>query len=154
MAARKAPPKKAVKKSRAAHLKPHRWKPGQSGNLKGRPKMPTLEEVMRKHLEEVPKGEKETRLQLMVKVVFEEAVDNRNTKVLIALLDRLWPKPLAIKVESEAPVAVARSEPDLSVLSIDELRTVRDIYKKVTHYKDGRPIRGPAESRRSSGQRP
>jgi hypothetical protein len=52
-------------------------------------------------LDEVSNGGKQTRLELLARVILNEAICNRNTKLLIALLDRLWPKPATIHLEAE-----------------------------------------------------
>ena len=88
-----------------------RFKPGQSGNPAGRPTIPTLEEIMRKHLGGTVKaadGSDVTRLEVMAKLVFSEGVTKKNAKVLIALMDRLWPKPLKIIGDAENPIAVTQ----------------------------------------------
>lgn len=78
----------------------------------------------------------------MVREVFVEAMERRNTQLIVALMDRLWPKPIAIRVEPQLSVDVVRNVPDLSVLTTEELRTIQRIYKTVTHYTDGRPWTG------------
>lgn len=40
---------------KTAHLKPFQWKPGQSGNLSGRPKSKPIREAIERVLEEEPK---------------------------------------------------------------------------------------------------
>ena len=85
-----------------------RWKPGQTGNPAGRPRIPTLEEIMRKHLGGLVDGTDSTRLEVMAKLIFSEGVTKKNAKVLIALMDRLWPKPLKIIGDAENPIAVTQ----------------------------------------------
>lgn len=60
-----------------------------------------LYEQMLRVLDEVSNGGKQTRLELLARVILNEAICNRNTKLLIALLDRLWPKPATIHLEAE-----------------------------------------------------
>lgn len=86
----------------------HRWKPGQSGNPAGKPRTPTLEEIMRKHLGGMVEGTDSTRLEVMSKQIFSMGVTKKNAKVLIALMDRLWPKPIKIIGDAENPIAVTQ----------------------------------------------
>ena len=85
-----------------------RWKKGQSGNPAGKPRTPTLEEIMRKHLGGLVEGTDSTRLEVMSKLIFNEGVTKKNTKLLIALMDRLWPKPIKIIGDAENPIAVTQ----------------------------------------------
>ena len=90
------------------------YRPGQSGNPNGRPKRKGLEEILRDHLEKtipIPggaKGEETTRLELMAKVLFSEGITKRNSKVMLAIFDRLWPKPIKIQGDPESPLLIAR----------------------------------------------
>ncbi len=84
-----------------------RWKPGQSGNPAGKPQTPTLEEVLREHLSGREDGSEDTRLQAMAKEIYTEGVGNHNSKVLIAIMDRLYPKPLKIIGDADQPIVIA-----------------------------------------------
>ena len=90
----------------------------------------SLDEHILGVFDEVPNGAKQTRLELLARVIFDEVIRNRNTKLLIALLDRLWPKPTAIHLEAEQPVIPA-AKPDLSCLSDEELRFMMKIQRKI-----------------------
>jgi len=85
-----------------------RWKKGESGNPAGKPRTPTLEEIMRKHLGEKVSGTDTTRLEAMAKLIFAEGVTGKNAKILVALMDRLWPKPIKIIGDAENPIAVTQ----------------------------------------------
>ena len=85
-----------------------RWKPGQSGNPAGRPKTKSLEEILRKHLGETIPGSDSTRLEAMAKVLFSEGIVNKNSKIMLAIFDRLWPKPIKIQGDIENPIAITQ----------------------------------------------
>lgn len=91
---------------------------------------PLYEQILRA-LDEVSNGGKQIRLKLLASVILDEVIRNRNTKLLIALLDRLWPKPVAIHLEAEQPLIQETVEPDLSCLSDAELRFMVKIRKKL-----------------------
>ena len=123
-------------------LEANKWKPGQSGNPKGRPKRKSLEEVLREFLAGVIETDKDgnevTRLDAMAKVVFSEGVTKRNAKVMIALMDRLWPKPIVLKTDPGEPIEVA-VRPDLSKRTKKELRGIIAMRKKVEADASGEP---------------
>ena len=89
-AAGKQPRNKADK---AKHLKPHRFKPGQSGNPTGRPKGSySLVRIMRQMIREPYKGpdakKGETQGHRIIRAAIEQAAKGNN-KHLITLLERL-----------------------------------------------------------------
>ncbi len=49
-----------------------------------------------------------SRLEEMAKVIFSEGVTNKNAKVLIAIFDRLWPKPIKIQGDIDNPIAITQ----------------------------------------------
>lgn len=144
-AKKKVPGKKGAKKKDAktpdAVLPPAfvdaQWKPGQSGNPAGRPKKKSFEEVMKDYLEgQLPNdAQGRTRLEAMVAIVFSEGVTKRNAKVMIALLDRLYPKSLKLVGDPENPLTIAPTEPDLSQCTDKEVKAIiaaRKILKRVS----------------------
>jgi hypothetical protein len=92
----------------------------------------SLDELVLGVLYEVPNGAKESRLELLARVILDEAICNRNTRLLIALLNRLWPKPTAIHLEAEQPVIPEAVKLDLSCLSDEELQFMLKIRKKLS----------------------
>jgi len=80
-------------------LLPYRWQKGQSGNPKGRAKKVRFEELVERILEEgtiegVDCKPREALAAAFVKQLFEGDV-----KLLLAYLDRVWPKILKHEVE-------------------------------------------------------
>ena len=102
------------------------------GNPKCLLNQKSLDEQILGVFDEVPNGAKQTRLELLARVIVYEAIYNRNTKMLIALLDRLWPKPTANHLEADQPVIPEAVKPDLSCLSDEELRFMMKIRKKLS----------------------
>ena len=70
-------------------LKPWHFKPGQSGNPAGRPKLRTFEELVREVLAE--KIGDHDKFEILARVVVDEAIQNRNIQVIKILCERLWP---------------------------------------------------------------
>ncbi len=90
------------KQGRADHLKPHQWKPGQSGNPKGRVKGPSLEERFLLLLEKkIDDSSDKTRFDSLVDAIYDEGVGG-NSKIMSEIMDRLWAKTL--KVEGKVEV--------------------------------------------------
>ncbi len=80
-------------RGRIENLKP--WKPGQSGNPKGRPKQKSIETVMREILGEEyvgPDGEKTTKLEVLAKIMWSKVIQDRDIATITLLLKRLWPE--------------------------------------------------------------
>ena len=67
--------------------------PGKSGNPNGRPKKRTLEEDLRRILKEVPAGSAIDKQEGIIRIWLDEIICKRNTRALIALLERLFPAP-------------------------------------------------------------
>lgn len=88
-------------------LKPFRWKPGQSGNPAGRPKNKSLEVVLRDYLAETSDADPDiTRLEEVAKTLFSTGITDRNAKVMIAIFDRLWIKPVKIQGDPDNPITI------------------------------------------------
>lgn len=81
-----------VRKNLPAHLDPqYGWKPGVSGNPKGRPRGLTFTEVARKYLgEEIPGETELTRMGKLVHVLYDLSVEG-NMKACKLLLERVDP---------------------------------------------------------------
>ena len=91
----------------------HRWKPGQSGNPKGRPKgAHRLEKLVAKELESELEilDERMTKEQAMARALVDHFIKG-NAAVIKEMLARLWP------VESAPTVLVEAGNANVSVFS-------------------------------------
>lgn len=109
---------------RIENLKP--WKPGQSGNPKGRPKQKSIETVMREILREEfvgPDGETTTKLEVLARVMWDKVIRDRDIATINLLLKRLWPEvrqhEVSGSVSLEQQIQDAARELD-KILGIDQ----------------------------------
>ena len=73
----------------------YRWKPGQSGNPKGRPKEKTMDEHMRAVLGESvvgPDGADVTRMEIVCRILADKAIRERDLATISLLAKRMWPE--------------------------------------------------------------
>ncbi len=82
------------------HLKPHRFKPGQSGNPKGRPKRMSFEAQVAHILDEIIPGQDVTKREALARV-FVDTMMHRNASTIREYLAREW--PVVHKIEVELP---------------------------------------------------
>lgn len=94
--------------------------------------LPSLDEQISRVLDEVPGGGEASRIELLARIILDEAMRNRDPKLLIALLDRLWPKPGGGDATPEQPRHARVAEPDLARLSDDELRSLSATRKRIS----------------------
>ena len=87
-----------AKRGPAEHLRPHRWKPGQSGNPGGRPKGESVTATLRRMLQQEHNGK--TIQEILAERVIKEAISGK-FQFAKELLDRLDGRP-AQKVEVAA----------------------------------------------------
>ena len=74
-------PKNSEKRNPADHLREFRWKPGQSGNLKGRPKGKSLKEYSREYLSKMTDEERMEFMEGLNKVdIWKMAEGNPENK--------------------------------------------------------------------------
>lgn len=129
MAAKKkaAPKKRARKKAgkkrkRPASASPKNipamaeniWQPGESGNPKGRPPRVSLESVVESLMDEtIGKGaDQVTRREALGAIIVDELM-RRDSKMMKAYLDRVWPEEQKHDVKWSGPVQVVMDEDDL-----------------------------------------
>lgn len=80
--------------------KPHRWKKGQSGNPKGRPKLPTFAEMANVWLDKPCNQETmQTRRERLVAVLGSAAL-NGDMKAMKEFLARVWPQTIRLRDET------------------------------------------------------
>jgi hypothetical protein len=81
-----------VKRTLPEALKEYQWKPGQSGNPKGRPKRLTLEEQVYKVLDEEQEGTGGwDRHEALARVIVDMML-KRNPTIIKEYLARAWPQ--------------------------------------------------------------
>lgn len=93
-------------------LAPYQFKPGQSGNPKGRPKIPP-------HVRDLARAYTEDAVQVLANVMMTSDDDGARVKAAIAILDRAWGKPNPNGMPHYRNPTVIESELEKSTL--DEL---------------------------------
>ena len=95
-AAKKSPDKQGKNREKVGKGKPPKetqWKPGQSGNPKGRPKSITLSEALRAQLGQVMPGEDEKTYAEKIALVLCEEATKGNVGAAKEIADRTEGKP-------------------------------------------------------------
>jgi hypothetical protein len=82
------------KQDKQPWLKDYRWKPGKSGNLKGRPKGPTLKEWARQFLLSLPDDKKLDFLKLMEPDVVWKMAEGSPQTDITSGGDKIVPMPI------------------------------------------------------------
>jgi hypothetical protein len=115
------------------HLKRYQWKPGQSGNPRGRRRAETFEQIVEKILDE-KLGALSKQLGLEPTATKREAIARAFVSELMGAqpgllteyLKRAWPATLNVKGELNV-----NERPDFSNLSDEELKRGLEIAEKV-----------------------
>jgi hypothetical protein len=113
-------------RNRADHLKAHRWKQGQSGNPKGRPKRKRLEEIVLDLLDKEGADGRAPIEELAEKVVADFLA--LEPSVFKLLIKRLWPEGQT----HEADTTVETRKPDLSKLTDEELEQLAKLLERAS----------------------
>ena len=95
------------------HLKAFQWKPGQSGNPKGRPKTPSFETIVRAVVAEMVEATQDDgqKVEVTKKEVlarkFVDLMRGGNVRVFLAYLAREWPEVHLIGGDPDHPLALS-----------------------------------------------
>jgi hypothetical protein len=91
-----------------------RFRPGQSGNAKGRGKGRTMEEVVQAILdEEIPGSDATTRREAMARVLVAEALSSKPKRWAVELImERVWPKRVSHDVTSTGSLTIVFDDQD------------------------------------------
>jgi Family of unknown function (DUF5681) len=92
-----------------------RWKPGQSGKMKGGPRRESFEALAFRVLDEVITDERTgrsmERRELILRAVYAQAAAGK-PQALKLVLDRAWPKKVRHEVDAKARVVVLFDDQD------------------------------------------
>jgi len=106
------PENQAVKHALTPEMRKKQWKPGQSGNPKGRPKKPyCFADILSAILKEVSEGNV-TKLEALLREVYNHALKGESWAVNF-IADRLEGKPkaaLEIQVDEPKPITIIKDE--------------------------------------------
>jgi hypothetical protein len=84
----------------------NQWKPGQSGNPKGKPPRPSFESIVRKVLDETVGSTGQTKREVVARVFVDEMI-RRNSPLIKELLAREWPVKSMLEISGgENPVEI------------------------------------------------
>lgn len=95
-------------------MKKNIWKPGQSGNPKGRKPGKTIETIVLAMLDkEIGTGkDKMSRMEMLATVIIDDAISKRDPKIIKQLLDRLWPAGVEVNVRSDGGFTIVFDDQD------------------------------------------
>ena len=88
-----------------------KWKPGQSGNPKGRPKKEmSITDALRRIGEEVNPQTKQTKIQILAEMIWETAL--KGDKIMAQMIiERLEGKPRQpIEIDKPEPITIIKDE--------------------------------------------
>jgi hypothetical protein len=104
----------AKRKGNTENIREHQWKKGQSGNPKGRPKLPDIKEAIAKTLTEKKTGKdgkKVSAIDTVLKALLIKAIQG-DVRAAEVLLDRAYGKPNQALQVTNVNIDVARPPDD------------------------------------------
>jgi len=128
--------KKNKPRGNAQKIIPFQWKPGQSGNPKGRPRKEPLTDILRAVLAEKIPNAKDSQSQLahaLIKNWVLEAIRTKDTTMVVEIFNRIEGKVkdrLAVGGEGDEPIRIERI--DISNFSDEELAQYEALIRKGT----------------------
>jgi hypothetical protein len=133
-----AMPKKGKPRGNPAKVEPFQWKPGQSGNPKGRPRKEPLTDILRAVLaEKIPNAQDPRQSQLahaLIRNWVFEAIRTKDTGMIAEIFNRIEGKVkdrLALGGDEEGePIRFERI--DVKRLTDEELAEYERLVKKAT----------------------
>jgi len=134
--------RKASIEKKVSALRPYQWKPGQSGNPKGRPKRKTLSEAVYEVLmEEFPNTGK-TNLEMLARVIVKEAMKGK-FPFAKEILDRLEGK-VELGLTLNGAALAGNGDVNINILNLtdDELRGYQALLAKLDRGVEPRAIEG------------
>ena len=132
--------KKGKPRGNPKKIAPFQWKPGQSGNPKGRPRKEPLTDILRAVLaEEIPNAQDPRQSQLahaLIRSWVLEAIRTKDTTMIAEIFNRIEGKVkdrLALGGDEGEPIRIERL--DVKQLSDEELETYEEIIRKASPRK-------------------
>jgi Family of unknown function (DUF5681) len=120
-----------------AKITPFRWKPGQSGNPKGRPRKEPLTDILRAVLaEKIPKAQDPRQSQLahaLIRNFVLEAIRTKDTVMIAEIFNRIEGKAkdrIAVGGDGAGPIQVERVDP--KQFTDEELAAYEKLIRKAT----------------------
>jgi hypothetical protein len=129
--------KKGKPRGNPDKIKPHQWKPGTSGNPKGRPRREPMRDVLEAVLaERVPANkdpDQPTLAEVLIKNFVYEAIRTKDTEMVIEIFNRMDGKVkdrIELGGEDGEPIRVQRIDP--KQFTDEELEEYERLVKKAS----------------------
>jgi hypothetical protein len=128
--------KKRKPRGDPSKIRPFQWQPGQSGNPKGRPRKPRLEDILMEVLERVPKEldpQQRPLAYVLIRNWVAEGIKTKDTQIITEIFNRVDGKVkdrIELGGEDGAPIRIQRV--DAKKLTDEELTQYEAIIRKAT----------------------
>ena len=129
--------RKGKPRGNPAKITPFQWKPGQSGNPKGRPRKEPLTDILRAVLAEtIPKAQDPEQSQLahaLIRNWVLEAIRTKDTTMITEIFNRIEGKVkdrICVGGDEGAPIHVERVDP--TQFTDEELAAYEKLIRKAT----------------------